>query len=74
MTEAEEAELKARVLRADAKLRERQAVWETPRNIAILAASIAAIAGVLGFKLGQMPSPPQTINVHLDAPLPAKAP
>ena len=47
----------------------KQTFWETPRNLAIVlgaAAKIAAVFGVLGYKIGQTP---QTINVHLDAPL-----
>jgi hypothetical protein len=46
-------------------------VWETPRNIAHLvgtvAAITAAIAGTLGYKIASQP--PQTVNIHLDAPL-----
>lgn len=55
---------------ADLNLRRKQGFWETPRNLAIvlgaMAAIFAAIFGVLGYKIGQTP---QTINVHLDAPL-----
>ena len=49
----------------------KQIAWETPRNIAILAATIAAIAGTLGFKLGQMPAQsqfPAHITVELQQP------
>lgn len=45
--------------------------WETPRNIAVLVGTVAAItaavAGTLGYKFARQP--PQTINVHIDAPL-----
>jgi hypothetical protein len=50
-------------------------MWETPRNIAILVATVGTVigvlAGVLGYKLGSQPS---TIIVHLDAPLTLTAP
>ena len=49
----------------DVNLRRKQVAWETPRNIGILAAAIAAVAGVifgtLGYKLGQQPAPPPVI-------------
>jgi len=58
------------VMRADLALKTRQAFWETPRNLAIIGGVLIALvgtaAGIVGFKLGQQP---QTINVHLDAPL-----
>ena len=47
-------------MRADLSLKDKQAFWETPRNIALLLAAVAAIAGTLGFKLGQS-SPPNQI-------------
>lgn len=50
---------------ADLDLRRRQVAWETPRNIAILAGAVAALAGVvfgvLGYKIGQTPGPPPVI-------------
>ena len=30
-----------------------QGFWETPRNVALIVAAAAGVAGVLGFKLGQ---------------------
>jgi hypothetical protein len=36
--------------------------WETPRNLALIVAAAAGIAGVLGFKLGQRePLQPQMV-------------
>jgi type II secretory pathway component PulM len=70
MTNDERQELKDTLMQADLKLKQAQAFWETPRNLAILVGTVAAIAGVLGYKLGSQP--PQTINVHLDAPLVTK--
>lgn len=68
MDEAERGEVKDRLLAADFILRTKQATWETPRNIAILAGALAAIMaaifGVLGYKIGS--APPQQIVVHLD--------
>jgi hypothetical protein len=50
-------------MRADLALKQKQAFWETPRNIAILLTAVAAIAGFLGFKIGQN-QPPQTIIIQ----------
>jgi hypothetical protein len=69
-------ELKGDQMQADLDLKRKQVTWETPKNIAILAGAMAAIMaatfGVLGYKIGSQP--PQTINVHLDAPLVQPAP
>jgi hypothetical protein len=74
MTDEEERELRRELMQADIDLKRKQGAWETPRNIAILAGTIAAfaaaVAGVLGYKIGSQP--PQTINVHLDAPIVGK--
>lgn len=73
MSEAteEERELRMALMRADIDLKRKQFIWETPRNIAIIVGTVAALtaafAGVLGYKIGSQA--PQTINVHLDAPL-----
>jgi hypothetical protein len=53
VTDEEERELRISVMQADLTLKTKQAIWETPRNIAIIVAAAAGIAGVLGFKLGQ---------------------
>jgi len=58
-------------MQTDQILKQKQAFWETPRNIAILVTAVAAIAGLLGFKLGQN-QPPQTIIIQQPAP-PAKS-
>jgi hypothetical protein len=61
-TSDEEArELKVALMRADLELKSKQAFWETPRNIAVLVATVAALAGVLGFKLGQNAPQPQIV-------------
>lgn len=45
------------VMGADLKLKQKQAFWETPRNLVVIisaiAAATAAIAGLAGYKLGQ---------------------
>lgn len=70
MTPDEEIELKEAIMRAELNLKQKQAFWETPRNLVIIIGTIVAatagIAGVVGFKIGQNP---QQITVHLDAPL-----
>jgi hypothetical protein len=62
---------RSNLMQRDLDLRKKQLVWETPRNIAIMlgawAALMAAVFGVLGYRIGS--TPPPTINVHLDAPL-----
>lgn len=61
VSEDEEQELRMAVMEADLKLKQKQAFWETPRNIALLLGVAVAIAGVLGFKLGQNSPPVQVI-------------
>jgi ABC-type spermidine/putrescine transport system permease subunit II len=71
MTEEEERELRIALMEADLRLKQRQSFWETPKAIVLIVATTAAImgtvAGLAGYRLGSQP--PQTINVHLDAPL-----
>ncbi len=59
MTDDEEKQFRQELLMADLDLRRKQAFWETPRNLAILVATTAAIfsaiAGFIGFKIGQTP-------------------
>jgi hypothetical protein len=59
------------LMQADLDLKRKQSFWETPKAIALIVATTAAIstafAGFAGYRLGSQP--PQTINVHLDAPL-----
>jgi anti-sigma-K factor RskA len=67
MTDATDAEhaLKMELMQVDIRLQGKQAFWETPRNIAVLIAAVAAIAGAIGFKLGGMPrQPPIVIYLH----------
>jgi anti-sigma-K factor RskA len=60
--------LKLELMRMDLSLKTKQAFWETPRNIAILPATVAAVAGALGYKFGQSPQPaPIIINVPAPA-------
>ena len=54
----------------DILLRRKQVFWETPRAVLLIvattAALTAAVAGLLGYKIG---ATPQVITVHLDQPL-----
>ena len=70
-----ERSLKLEQIQMDIELKRKQTAWETPRNIAFLAGTVAAVvgvlAGVLGFKLGQQPQAPQFpshITVELRPP------
>lgn len=63
MTEDEERELRIAIMQADHLLKTRQAFWETPRNIVLIVAAVAGIAGVLGFKLGQREPVAQIIQL-----------
>jgi hypothetical protein len=63
-TDDDERQLRMKLMRADIDLKTRQAFWETPRNLALIIAAVAGVAGVLGFKLGQrepLSIPPQVI-------------
>ena len=56
----------------DVSLRRKKDTWENPRNIAILAAAVAAIAaavgGLAGYKIGSSPPANITINVPPQPP------
>lgn len=69
MTDEEERELRIAIMQADLQLKTKQGMWETPRNIAILAGSIAAIAaaagGWLGYTSGRQASVPPTQIIQL---------
>ncbi len=49
-------------MRAGLALKQKQSFWETPRNLVLVTASVAAvfaaISGILGFKIGQGASSP----------------
>jgi hypothetical protein len=64
LSEEAERELKVQIMQADLELKKKQVIWETPRNLAIVVGAVAAIAGVLGFKLGQQSPPTPVINVY----------
>jgi hypothetical protein len=74
MTDDEEKQLRQELLMADLNLRRKQDMWETPRNIAILAGTIAAIvaalAGSVGYKIGSTPPPPIVIQLQMPPPSP----
>ena len=58
-----QADLKLK--QADLGLKQKQAFWETPRNLVVIigaiAAAVAAVAGLAGYKLGQGSAPVQVI-------------
>lgn len=71
----EEHELRMAVMKVDLSLNRKQAFWETPRNLFIIgtvfAGIVAALAGSIGYGLGQ--SPQQPVQVIYMAPNPATA-
>lgn len=69
MSDLTEDELKVALMKADLLLKTKQAFWESPRNLALILTAVAAIAGLIGFKLG---SNPQPIVVQFQAPLAVK--
>jgi hypothetical protein len=70
MSDLTEDELRVAVMKVDLLLKRRQGFWETPRNIALIVAAAAALAGLVGFKLGSQP--PQQITVQFQQPLAVK--
>ncbi len=60
-----ERELRMALMRADLGLKQKQAFWETPPNIAILvgavAALVATVAGLAGYRAGQTSSAPTIV-------------
>ena len=58
-----ERQLRLELMRMDLNLKTKQAFWETPRNIAILLATVATLAGLFGYKIGSTPSPPIIVQV-----------
>jgi hypothetical protein len=67
VTDDEERELKRQLMQADLKLKQRQAFWETPRNLSIIIGTAVAItaagAGILGYKIGQKDTPTTFIQL-----------
>jgi hypothetical protein len=66
MSDLTEDELRMAVMKVDLLLKRRQSFWETPRNLALIITAVAAIAGLIGFRLG---SQPQSITVQFQQPL-----
>lgn len=67
MTDEEQRVLSQALAGLDVSLRRKQDIWEHPRNIAILvgatAALFSAVAGFIGFKIGQTPPAPIVIQL-----------
>ena len=70
MSDVTESDLRMAVMKADLLLKTKQAFWESPRNLALIIGAVAAIAGLVGFKLGTQP--PQAIVVQFQQPLAVK--
>jgi hypothetical protein len=45
-------------METDLKLKQKQAFWETPRNLVIIISAVAAIAAAFGYKVGQRDTQP----------------
>jgi hypothetical protein len=71
MSNVTDDELRRALTKIDIMLGERQARWETPRNLAIVGGVVVALASALsGWIAFQAASrPPEQIIVHLDQPL-----
>ena len=67
----DEQALKMELLKMDIRLRAKQTVWETPRNIAIVVGTAIALSSVvpgwIGFKVGS--TPPAPIVIQLQQPV-----
>lgn len=68
-TEAERDAAAWRLVNAQIKLAERQGRWEAWKALAAIIAGIAIFAGSVLALSNWIGHQPQTINVHLDAPL-----
>jgi hypothetical protein len=59
--------MKQELLRLDILLRRKQVFWDTPRGVLLVvattAALVAAVAGFIGFKIGQTPPQPIVIQI-----------
>jgi hypothetical protein len=66
MTDTPDNDLKQELTRLDILLRRKQVFWETPKGVLLVVATTAALAGVLGFKIGQ--TPPAPIIIELKQP------
>jgi len=62
----DDAPLKRQLLELDILLRRKQTFWETPRAILLIVATTAAVAGILGWKIGA--TPPAPIVIQLQTP------
>lgn len=70
MTDEERQELKDNLMQTQFELFKAQVRWEPWKALAAMIAAAAVFAGgVLAVSSYLHPSGPQTINVHLDAPL-----
>jgi hypothetical protein len=72
VTDEEERELRVNLMQTQIELYKAQLRWEPLKALAAFVAGVAVFGGlVIGLANLLHPSP-QTINVHLDAPLVAK--
>jgi hypothetical protein len=62
MNDTPDNDLKQELTRLDILLRRKQVFWETPKGVLLVVATTAVLAGVLGFKIGQMPLAPIVIE------------
>ena len=73
---SDETELRIKLMRADITLKQRQAFWETPRNLVIIiGAIVATVSGVVGFvsyRAGQASQPVQIVFQPGSIVVPAK--
>jgi hypothetical protein len=70
VTDAEERELKGELMKTQIELYRVQLRWEPWKALAAMVAAAAVFAGgVLAVSSWSRPPAPQTVNVHLDAPL-----
>ena len=73
-TEVERQQAAWRHLQAQIRLAERQASWEPWKALAAILGAAAIMAGATLGVANWIARQPQTINVHLDAPLTITAP
>jgi len=77
MADHPELDVRAKLAHIDLMLSQtsltrRQIAWERPRSIAMVILAAAAVFAAGGFSQHWFPTPPQTITIHVEGPIPIR--